>query len=167
MMQLYVFLCLWEHFCFLAKFSAVCGQSVSSHLVLFFFSLSPPQVKPQSLSESVVCLGNGKGVFLANSFSMHGGAQRSGCSPLSSSLAWSCCRLFMSVAQFILLSRWTQNGCCQLATAINNFHSGAQKSVVGNALLFAWGGKLSLLDPNINIDAVEIDGEKRKREDQN
>lgn len=101
------------------------------------FSLSPPQVKPQSLSESVVCLGNGKGVFPANSFSMHGGAQRSGCSPLSSSLDSSCYRLFMSVVQFILLSSWTQDGCCQLATAINNFHSGAQKSVVGNALLLA------------------------------
>lgn len=31
------------------------------------FSLSFPRVKPQSLSESVVCFGNGKGVFLANS----------------------------------------------------------------------------------------------------
>lgn len=32
-----------------------------------FFSLSLPRVEPQALSESVVCLGNGKGVFLANS----------------------------------------------------------------------------------------------------
>lgn len=105
-------------------------------------------------------------LILANSFSMHGGAQCSGCSPSSGTLASSCRRLFVTVAQFILLSSWTQDGCCQLESVINNFHSGAQKSAVGNTFLLAYEGKLSLSYPNINTDAVKIDGEKRKREKQ-